>query len=292
MIMDPWKTGCQVQLRYLTVIFVCLGITIFGVIVVSAFIPLTGTRLVQYGVGGFGLLVLLMLAGAILWSVYESNQRSARLDAAFTPLGLTGKALMFVGRQYHGILEGRQVDVYFYRGPSLDIYIASPLNVRLGIGIKGQYSHTQSGVPNFPELIIDEPELANLGIYPLDHRWATDLLENFSARADIISLTTKESKSESRTLIFQPEALQLQLYRIDISILTFEKLRLLVSSCIHLVGVAESLPPPAVPVTASALERQIRVNRGAFTLRIQLVTCGVIAFFTGIIIVFVLILIR
>ena len=79
-----------------------------------------------------GLYLLIMLGGtwgAVGWSLYR---RKRWLDSVFAPLGLTGSAYTISGRQYQGVVQGREVTVRFYRGPTLDLYVSTPLQTRFG----------------------------------------------------------------------------------------------------------------------------------------------------------------
>ncbi|MDA3935447.1 MAG: hypothetical protein PF636_01090, partial [Actinomycetota bacterium] len=73
----------------------------------------------------------LFTAGAFL--VGSARWRAKKLDALFVPLGLEGEAYMSLFRQYHGAVHGRRTDVYLWRGPYLQIEIATALQTRLGI---------------------------------------------------------------------------------------------------------------------------------------------------------------
>jgi hypothetical protein len=229
-----------------------------------------------------------MAGGGMILGVWRIRRRAAQLDTAFIPLGLTGKAYLWNGRQYHGEINGRQVDAYFYRGPSLDIYLASPLNTRLGIGLKGRLSQIASSKINRPELVTNDPELAHLGVYPLDDRWGRDLLEESDSKTLILRLTTSKSSFEFRNLLFQPEAIQLQIHFIDFRTITAENLRIWVNDLFDLAGIAESLPAPSVTAVASPTERKTRLNRSDFALPIMRITCGIFAFFTVILIIITL----
>jgi hypothetical protein len=84
----------------------------------------------------------LIVVGVGVWVAIDSWRLARNLDLSFNPLGLNGKPFLYYGRQYHGTIPGRLVDAYFHREPSLDFYIACDVNTRLGIGLKGRYSHS------------------------------------------------------------------------------------------------------------------------------------------------------
>lgn len=59
-------------------------------------------------------------------------RRKIYLDKAFTPLGLTGSIYHLWFRRYVGQIQGRKVEVYFHRGPDLQIFIETNLKTRMG----------------------------------------------------------------------------------------------------------------------------------------------------------------
>jgi hypothetical protein len=280
-IVNSWGSGCALQALLAIIIMLVVMAGVVGLVILSVLLPVTESQRMYIWVGGFLILMVLMLGGIFLWSARSVKRRATQLDAAFNPMGLTGRAYLWNGRQYHGTLNGRQVDAYFYRGPSLAIYIASPLNTRMGIGLRGRFSLLASRSIARPELVTNDPEFVHLGIFPLDERWGRDLLDNSQAKAAILRLITIGSKFEFRNLLFQPEAIQLQIHRTDISALTVENIRIWIYDLLDLARIAESLHPPAVTAVASAMERKTRLSRNDFIWPILGITCGIIGFFAA-----------
>jgi hypothetical protein len=291
-IIRSWGAACVRQTLLAVIILLIMVAGLVGLAILSVLLPITERQRIYLWVGGLLLLLFVMIALIFIWSSRTIQRRATLLDETFGLLGLTGRAYLWNGRQYHGSLNGRQVDVYFYRGPSLAIYIASPLHTRLGIGLKGRFSQLASRVINRPELVSSDPELAHLGIYPLDQRWGMDLLANTQAKAAILRLTSAGSDFEIRNLLFQPEALQFQIHRINSRTITAENLRIWVNDLFDLVEIAESLPAPTVTALASAMERTTRLNRSRFALPILGITCGILGFFAAIIIIIIILFIN
>lgn len=287
-----WGATCARQALLAIIILLVVVASLVGLVIVSVLLPITESQRIYLWVGGLPLLLFLMVGGIFAWSAHTIRRRAAQLDAAFNPMGLNGRAYLWNGRQYHGTWSGRQVDVYFYRGPSLAIYIASPLNTRLGIRLKGPLSQMASSLSSCPELVSSDPELTHLGIYPIDERWARELLDNPQAKAAILRLTSAEAGFEFRNLLFQPEAIQFQIHRINLSTITTENLRIWIKDLFDLVGIAESLSAPRFTTVASPMERKTRLNRSDFALPIMGITCGIIAFFAAIITMIIILFIN
>jgi hypothetical protein len=287
---NPWKSGYGRPALFAIFIFILMALCYGGLVSISIVVPLTNTQEDNLALGSCILIPALMVVAVLIWGAYGNKRRFSSLDVAFARLGLTGRSYLLEGRQYHGIMSGRPVDVYFYRGPKLDIYIFAHFNTRLGIGLRGRYTHLQSGVVNRPLMVINDPEMAHLGVYPQDAQWSRALVENPAAKGSILTLTTVESKSEYRNLQFQPEALFVQLHRFKFNHLTTEKLRFWISESITLSETVESLPSPTVTAAPLDVERWSRSDRSGYTVLLGLITIGIIAFFTLIIIIFMIIL--
>jgi len=129
------------------------------------FDDLTTALILIIPVGGF---FLLLLGGGVGIGGWIVLSRKRQLDDAFTPVGLTGSMYLLNGRQYHGVVSGRQVDVYFYRGPTLDFYLSTPLKTRLGISQKDSIGQAVAGLINRKPLNLDDADLSRLNVFPLD----------------------------------------------------------------------------------------------------------------------------
>jgi hypothetical protein len=202
---------------------------------------------------------------------------AAQFDAAFGPLGLTGSNYMLHGRQYHGQVNGRQVDIYFYRGPILDIYVAAPLHTRMGIGMTSRLGRAAAGMLNRQPFQASYPELAQLSIYPADERWGGELLDDPQARAAILRLMEAPGSYEIRNLLFQPEAIQLQANHLHPNRITPQAASQWLQDLLFLARLAESLPAPTVTAQASGAERTLRSDRNRLYWIVAGVTCGVFA---------------
>ena len=284
-LLKAWGAGCTRTLFIsLGVVFLIFG-AFLGLAILVFLLPIPYEQRIYIFLGGLFLVLSLAIAFAFIWGVWSISRNRRKLDDAFSPLGLTGNAYMWNGRQYHGLLHGRQVDVYFYRGPSMDIYIASRLTTRLGIGLKGRKNQPFSIGMNQAELLINDPAMADIGVYSIDEHWGRELLDDPFARAIILRLTALQTGLEFRNLMFQPEALHFHIHYINPGTLTPENVRIWITDLFDLAKVAESLSPPGVTDAASSLERKARLRRSDFTLPLLGISCGVIGLFTAILVV-------
>ncbi len=274
------------------IVFILFVAAFIGLVALSTSLPITGDQRAFLWVGGFLFVLFLTVILLIIWASYQARRRAVQLDSAFAPYGLSRRGYLWNGRQYHGVYQGRQVDVYLSRGPTLDIYLGSAIRTRMGIGPKGRLSQFTSTMINRPALATNDPELLAFGIYPLDDAWARNLLGDGRSRAEIVRLAQAGPGLEFRNLIFQPEAVHLQVHRVNLEMLTQPTVSAWMADLLDLARTAEALPAPSLTADASPMERRMRLNRGEFFLPLAGITCAVIGFFAIILIIVTLVFFR
>ncbi len=212
-----------------------------------------------------GLYLLIMLGGgwgAIGWSFYR---RKRWLDAVFTPLGLTGSTYTISGRQYQGTVQGREVTARFYRGPTLDLYVGTPLQTRLGIAEKSQVGLAVAGLFDRQPLALEDPDLDTLSVFALDEEWARSLLADPEAKTWLQRLMKAgESWVLMHQVHLQPGAFYVRLYRNKNLFkygFTPEEARQWLDALMALARIAESLPAPQVTAEETAAEQLVRSGR-------------------------------
>jgi hypothetical protein len=212
-----------------------------------------------------GLFLIIMLGGgwgAIGWSFYR---RMRWLDSVFTPLGLTGSSYAITGRQYQGTVQGREVTTRFYRGPTLDLYVSTPLQTRLGIAAKSQAGLALAGLFNRQPLSLKDPDLDTLSVFALDENWAHLLLADPEAK---VLLQRLMKAADSWALIqqvhLQPGAFFMRLYRNKNLFkygFTLEEVQQWLDDLMALARIAENLPAPQVTAEETAAEQLVRSGR-------------------------------
>ena len=203
--------------------------------------------------------------GALAWTFYR---RKRWLDGVFTPLGLEGSTYMLSGRQYQGTVGGREVTARFYRGPTLDLTISTPLQTRLGVAEKTKVGTALAGLFRHEPLPSDDPDLEALSVFALDEDWAHSLLANPEAKALLQQLMLA---GESWALIthvnLQPGRFLLRLYR-NKNLFRYgvepEEAQEWLGALMALARIAEELPPPQVTDEESAAEELVRTGRTTY----------------------------
>jgi len=188
---------------------------------------------------GIGLFTLLPagIAIVIIW------RQVSRLDAAFTPLGLTGSMYALRWRQYRGLVGGRELEAKVYRGPTVNLSVKAPLGTRMGIGTRTGMGSALSGFFREHLLELDDPAFAHLAASAHDQEWARGLLTS-EARPAILRLLTDVGPYEMRTLGIAPEALSLTVSGLPLKNLTAEVVQAWLDDLLAVLDAAEDLPAP------------------------------------------------
>ena len=228
--------------------------------------------------------MFLAIGITVVGAIVVVRRRASELDEIFTPLGLEGRSYLTNGRQYHGTYRGYPMHVYFYRGPTLQIYLDAPLGTRLGIGRKSELARLAGSLIEREVLDLDDPELEHLAIYPDDSRWAMDLFTDQQAHAAILRLISEEAAAEVRSLSITPNAILWQTRYIPLRNINMDAVRPWINDLSELARIAQGLTPPTVSAVESGLERTTRADRSKYTWPIVGITCGIVAAMAGCII--------
>ena len=207
--------------------------------------------------------------GALAWVFYR---RKRWLDSLFTPWRLVGSRYMVSGRQYQGTrtlierpAQGREIIARFYRGPTLDLYVGTPLQTRLGIAEKSHTSLALAGTLGRQPLSLDDPDLDAWSVFALDEEWAHSLLADPEAKTLLQRLMRAgESWVLMQQVHLQPGMFHLRLYR-NKNLFRYgiepEEARQWLDDLLALARIAEGLPAPRVTAEESGAEQFVHSGR-------------------------------
>lgn len=283
-LLKAWGTGCAGQLLLRLVLGLVIGGSVLCVIAGVALLPLPSEaeryRPLLLSVGLVTVLVGVVGATGV-WAAWTLLSRKRQLDAAFVPLGMRGQMYLLNGRHYQGMVQGRQADAWFYRGPALDFYVSAAVSTRMSITVSGdKLDMALAGALGRQPLTVTDPALRDLQIYTAEPGWAQALLVVPQVAAAVRRLVTAAPEGgafELRQLHIQPGAVCLKLYRTRVSQIAAGPTQAWLSDLLTLVQVAETLPPPLEPLTASALEQNARTRRQAFAGPALAISCAAVA---------------
>lgn len=235
-----------------------------------------------------GLIIIFIVTAALITligAILVIRRRAGELDKVFLPLGLEGRRYLTNGRQYHGTFRGFPFHVYFYRGPTLQIYLEVPLRTRLGIGRQGAISSLAANITNKQALSLDDPEFDDFVIYPDDRHWADEFFADPQAREIILRLIAEDTAVELRTLSITPNALLWQSRYNPLRNINADSVRAWFNDLAELARIALGLRSPSIIAEESDLERTTRTDRSKYTWPIVGITCGIFAALAACIIV-------
>lgn len=207
--------------------------------------------------GGMVLFALLAIGATALGVYLVIARRNRRLDAVFVSMGLEANTYGQGGRQYHGTIAGRQVDVFLGRGPILNVYVGTPVATRLGIALRDRTSRLLQRLTGAREIHVPDPDFARVGVYGRDPGWTHALLGAPAVKAAVFRSLTPAGSLEVRQVLFAPGAVHLQVAQVETAI-TPASAGQMINDLFALAGAAEALPHPAVVEQALAAEQWAR----------------------------------
>jgi len=272
-------SGCLLELGlWLVAGALCVVGTVLGALIGGAVTPESGGPALGGLAGGMSCAMIgILVIGA--WIIVKQANRGRRADAMFAALGLPARAYYWRGRQAHGSIHGRQVDVYVApQGMALQLewYVASAARTRLSLALKGALGHAAAKAMK-PEwlTLTQSPDLNHLLATPFDPDWARVLLADESARAAIAKLCAPAPGRETRALNITPSAIYWIVNALPDSALTLDNARRWLDDLMALAKAAERVPAPANPAEEYAVEQRARVGRGQGALRVALIIIAV-----------------
>ncbi len=240
------------------------------------------------GIGAFFLMVL----PAIL-AYFATRARNARFDAMFGALGLAGFPYAVQYRRYEGTYGGRRFEAFFSRGPRVALEADAAVATRLGITAGSGDTQLLAGLTGEKPIRFAVPAFDGLDVYGKEEAWVRRLLAEPGVPALLGRLLRFEGPFARRQLVLRPGALNLT-FQLSTAFLSWipspAQVKDWADALVALARIAESVPPPEVPIAPTRLEQQLgsvrrtgfAVNPGALALGAMLATSLVIAAIAGI----------
>ncbi len=215
-------------------------------------------------------------------SLTFAASRAKVLDAGFARLGIAGSGAMINLREYHGRWQNRAVDaLYARRGPMLEISVEARLHGALAVGTRTAAGEVLRGAFGMTEVRLADPAFAGLVVSSADPAWAARMLSTPALRELALRATHDPTGRELRVFALRPGAVRLMRRYLHPEAVAGEvpAMTELLAAAAH---AAESLPPPAVPVALTELERQARAAPGALGTKIALGLIAGVLLVTGV----------
>jgi hypothetical protein len=208
------------------------------------------------------LFFLILNVGGIGGMIFVTKRRNNRMDAIFTPLGLTGSAYNLFFRQYHGMVRGRNVSIYFYRGPVLEVIASTTLQTRMGVtrSTPAQIARWLGRETiNITGLLPDD-----ITVHTTDENWFRRMADEPGVRDLLDKLTGPQSFFVFRHVVLAPGNLKLH-FAGGTNLFNFQlesdQTNGWLNDLLLLADLAERAPAPTLTETESELEKMAHAMR-------------------------------
>jgi len=227
------------------------------------------------------LFLVILLGGSIGVLSYVLYKRTRRLDEVITPLGLNGSPYGLFYRQYAGSLSGRDVALFTYRGPTMEIDLSTSLQTRIGISARQFDTLALGSIMNQEALQLSDPDLRDLVVYALDKDWTQRFLAHPQVPVLLQRLIRTETSFSSLLVLLRPGWLHLRAWGsknwLDFTFdITREQFNAWVRDLLALLEIAESLPTPIAAVPATPAEQTARSLRTGISSKTISFTIGMV----------------
>lgn len=233
---------------------------VLGLIMVANSIPVGSPWEVVMIVGApLALMGGLLSLGVGFW--LWNRRRIARwLDAAMAPLGLDGQPYMRVGRQYHGVVQGRPVHARFQRGPSFSLAVECQARTRMSAAHGNALNRTVAGSSTVSHPTLEEHDVL---FQARDEDHAQRLLSIEGVDQALVRLTDRQGHAWVRNLVVSPEAVALDLHRVGMGAITAESVQEWHRDLELLAQALDGLDDPSTVLSSSKLELELLRNPDA-----------------------------
>ncbi len=194
------------------------AVLLFGVALLLLWLPLPGPfpaplsrgrnlmAAVVTGVLGLGYVV-----GLVVYVVSSVGQAAQTLDAALTARGLASSSYMGTGRRYQGLVEERQVTVYFMPAQGMqramvDVRVSADLGTRAALGETRPLLDCRDCARMTPA----GADWARFAVYGEDETWVRRLLADPVSGALLLDLLGDRQRDGLRELYLQPDTVWLR----------------------------------------------------------------------------------
>jgi hypothetical protein len=287
--MEPNKKLAQGGLSLLARTAVVRLISVAVVLVLAVFSCLFGSVVGSFSNGTWGLIAgtlvfaIVLFGGGFGYAFITVYRRKLYLDQAFLPLGLKGSIYRIFFRRYTGEIDGRQVEVYFSRGPTVEILIPSRLKTRLGV------SPAFGDTMFFSKLVDSKPlehgieNLKNLRFWAEEPGWANNLISEPTVQQKMLKTLNGQTFFVRSFLKFFPDYLQIH-FSGNTNIFTWEippdQVKSWFANAFGILQFAESgIAPPQFPIEMSSAEKLALSLRRKDTTKITLIMVAAMLLF-------------
>ncbi|MEJ2757104.1 MAG: hypothetical protein P8046_01360 [Anaerolineales bacterium] len=206
------------------------------------------------------LFLVLTIGGGWAAALLYIQQQAAWVDKIFTGFSLKASRLNITGRQYHGKIQGREVDVLYSRGPILTVYVSIGVMTRLSV------SDSEDIIRGIANIFHQKPislQEEGLTIYAHEAAWAQGFLAVSPVRELLKGLLFEQHPFLVRQVLIIPGRLMLRYYRskqgADFEF-SAEQASRWMDELLQLAAFAEAQPTPQKTIPVSEIHEQARIK--------------------------------
>ncbi len=190
--------------------------------------------------------------------------RARRLDRAFVPWRLRGQQAGAVMRSWHGEIEGRTFNAWFYRGPTIELYLGCVPATRGAIHRGGALIRAVERALGSREPLAPSPlDLDGVSVYADDPAWMHRLLGRNEAREAVTGLL-RETPRAAAGVTVAPNAVRYVRRFQPLTEMSADNMRRWVGQLGILAAAADAIGPSADRLEPSRLEEWARTARGRY----------------------------
>ncbi|MFZ5477987.1 MAG: hypothetical protein ACOZNI_14530 [Myxococcota bacterium] len=241
-------TGCALQLGALAILAL-LGVA--GALVFPH-LPRPSQQFVVPGVLVAWIGVVFPLLFVFVTVV--TTRRNRRLDAAFGGLG-PPKPVAPVERGWAGKADGRAVNAWFSKGPTVELYVAASPGTEVGVGrshVLFEFAARASDRARVPVA----GELVAMGA---ERAWTERMVADPAARGALLELCA----ADGANVMVQPDCVKLTARWIAEDEITRERVDRWVAALAAFARAVDALPSPASRIEAHPWVARRRTDRGS-----------------------------
>lgn len=232
---------------------------------------------------GWLLVVIFMLVvfgligtGVLVWIGY-SQRRTRVFDSVFSPVAGPGSSYMLDGRQYHARIGERELDIYTFRGPNIEIRLSVRPQTCFTVADSGAVIPGMARILNKTPLDLEDPLLQGLSVFALDADWTNRVFTSklaAEAAHQLMNLGAKWALFRQVELVPGELLLRLskmrRLFQFELSA---QEMRAWFDSLLALAQVIDTLPAPrdSAPSTGPTRASRQKASRWLRTVVLMMI---------------------
>lgn len=213
-------------------------------------------------VKGYAAVIVLVLwistsiPAVILGALVVTLRRNARLDRVFADLG-PGRAIAPVARAWACLVDGREVNVWFSKGPQLEVYVSARPRTNAAVAQPNALSTFALGMIGRETA----PVPHGLQATATDADWMARFVD--APQVSEALRTLLPHGGGLRSVLIMPDAVKFTWRGFDLAELTPASVTSVVDTVELLASAADRIGSPASPVAPGGVASRLRTSRGS-----------------------------